>query len=272
MAKTALVQVDIAPLYTGPSELCELADEALYGMAVELLEEAGNGFYRVNTHYHYEGYVPAECLFMADTATVQKWQQADKLVVTAPYLDVMLYPAVQAGKIVSAPRGALLVSKAEPQDGWQKVTLVNGAAGFVRAAHVRAQTTQIEEESVLREKIAQTALSYLGTQYRWGGKTALGIDCSGLSAMAYMMHGVLIYRDAAIKEGFPLREIPFAQAQKGDLLFFPGHVAVYLDEQKFIHSTGRAGDDGVVINSLDPKAPDYREDLAKGITAVGSLF
>ena len=47
---------------------------------------------------------------------------------------------------------------------------------------------------------------------------------------------------------------------------------MYLGEGRYIHSTGRAGDDGVVINSLDPAAPDYREDLAQGILEIGSIF
>lgn len=57
-----------------------------------------------------------------------------------------------------------------------------------------------------------------------------------------------------------------------DLLFFPGHVAMYLGEQKYIHSTGKAGSDGVVINSLDPAAPDYRPDLPEKLTGAGSWF
>lgn len=58
----------------------------------------------------------------------------------------------------------------------------------------------------------------------------------------------------------------------GDLLYFPGHTAMYLGEGRYIHSTARCGSDGVVINSLRPEDPDYREDLDKGMTAVGSIF
>ena len=47
---------------------------------------------------------------------------------------------------------------------------------------------------------------------------------------------------------------------------------MYLGEERFVHSTGKAGSDGVVINSLDPAAPDYREDLATGILQMGSIF
>ena len=129
-----------------------------------------------------------------------------------------------------------------------------------------------EDEAGLRRAIAEAALLYRGTHYRWGGKSPLGIDCSGLASMAYMLCGICIYRDADIVEGFPIHEIPRERMRKGDLLFFPGHVAVYLGEGRYCHSTGRAGDDGFTINSLDPDAEDFRPDLAEKLSAVGSYF
>ncbi|MCI5927120.1 MAG: C40 family peptidase [Pseudoflavonifractor capillosus] len=100
----------------------------------------------------------------------------------------------------------------------------------------------------------------------------MGIDCSGLCSMAYLLCGVIIWRDAAIREGYPIRPIPRENMRPGDLLFFPGHVAMYLGDGRYIHATARAGDDGVVINSLRPGHADYRVDLAGSLTAVGSIF
>lgn len=57
----AVVVSDIAPLYTKPEPLCELADEALYGMVLEVLAREGM-YCRVRTHYRYEGWTPARCL------------------------------------------------------------------------------------------------------------------------------------------------------------------------------------------------------------------
>ncbi|MFQ7003408.1 MAG: hypothetical protein ACLRRT_06830 [Ruthenibacterium lactatiformans] len=83
----AVVVSDIAPLYTKPEPLCELADEALYGMVVEVLAREGM-YCRVRTHYRYEGWTPARCL-LEDGAPAAQWQSVPKLVVQKPYIDVL---------------------------------------------------------------------------------------------------------------------------------------------------------------------------------------
>ena len=69
-----------------------------------------------------------------------------------------------------------------------------------------------------------------------------------------------------------MHQIPFADKKRGDALYFPGHIALYLGEGRYIHSTGASASGGVVINSLDPADPLYREDLVKSLYAVGSVF
>ena len=69
-----------------------------------------------------------------------------------------------------------------------------------------------------------------------------------------------------------MHKILLEQAKRGDALYFPGHIALYLGEGRYIHSTGAARSGGVVLNSLDPADPLYREDLVKSLYAVGSLF
>lgn len=125
-------------------------------------------------------------------------------------------------------------------------------------------------EEDFRNRVVQTALSYLTTPYRWGGKSPLGIDCSGLCSMAYMLNGVVIYRDAKIVDRFPIKEINIEHIQKGDLLYFPGHIAMYMGDDLYVHSS--LGGNEVSINSLNKNHINYREDLATTITAVGSLF
>lgn len=199
--------------------------------------------------------------------------------------------------------------EAEAHKGWAKVLLTDGRTGYVRDvalepvryemtavfsqreglafndALAEALTTTAERlvpdavarwyggsEDAFRAAVCAQAKKYRGTEYRWGGKSGRGIDCSGLVSSAYMQCGVLIYRDAKIVEGWPMHEVAFEDKKPGDALFFPGHVALYLGEGRYIHSTGAAVSGGVVINSLEPEDPLYRDDLVKSLYAVGSVF
>lgn len=139
-------------------------------------------------------------------------------------------------------------------------------------------------EAEFRTSLVETAKSYLGVQYRWAGRSTFGIDCSGLVSMCYLQNGVSIYRDASIVNGhvlqrltlnwdadghFLLNSLEFLRP--GDALYFPGHVAMYLGDGRYIHSTGKAGSNGVVINSLVPGTSDFRQDLLSSLYAVGTI-
>lgn len=266
----------------------------------------------VVTFYGYNGYVFASELYFYDEKELRGYLSAELVlagratdVLTLPKVQGVRLAELERGAVLRR----LPDPEAEAHTGWAKVGLVDGPSGYVRdvalepvrfsmtavftqeagrtfdEALAKAEGCKPEElvpraidrwfggsEEAFRNALAEQAKKYLGTEYRWGGKSGRGIDCSGLVSSAYMQCGVLIYRDAKLVEGWPMHKIPLEQAKRGDALYFPGHIALYLGEGRYIHSTGAARSGGVVLNSLDPADPLYREDLVKSLYAVGSLF
>ena len=286
----------ITQLWNKPEAL-EAADELLCGWIYEVLEEK-DGFLRVRTHYGYESWMDAkEYLSIPE----QYKDRKGLYMVSTHMADVLAEPRVQGRRMSTLFAGSLvrISEKSRTEDDWIRVVLPNGREGWMRThflmprrdgdgfledgrlpgiseAAASVQMGRKENEEALRQEIADRALSFLGTQYRWGGKTAMGIDCSGLAFMSYLMCGILIFRDARVMPGFPVREIPMGNpaetARVGDLLFFPGHVAVSLGDGRFVNATAYPGCGCVTVNSLNEKDPDFRKDLREKLIAVGSIF
>lgn len=268
----ALIRSAVVRMLQAPDAQAELADEALCGMTVECLERK-NEWVNIRTHYQYEGWVLEKHLCTVPEL-VEQWNTTPKQVVLQAHADVLSAPKVQGCLVGEVTRGALLSPLPETENGWQKVRFCDGREGWTWGDFLGEYKTawSRDDEPALRRALTDTARTYLGTQYRWGGKTPLGIDCSGLCSMAYLLNGILICRDAHLLPEFEMHEISFSERREGDLLFFPGHVAMYLGRNRYIHSTAGNNCHGVVINSLDPAEPDYRADLPGKLTGVGSIF
>ncbi|WP_285398779.1 SH3 domain-containing C40 family peptidase [Lysinibacillus sp. fls2-241-R2A-57] len=268
----AIVTSMIANLHANPDEASALVDEILYGMTVQIMAEIDESWVRIQTVYRYEGYCQKDNLIVDEIKT-ETWLQEANHFINQSFADVLQLPQIQSVKMMTLVKGSLICSSAveELDPEWATVQLVSGEIGYVRRQWLQEKIPENSlSEHQLRENVVRTALSYLATPYRWGGKSPLGIDCSGLCSMAYMLNGVYIYRDAKIVEGFPIKEISLELIQKGDLLYFPGHIALYIGDNLYVHSS--LGGNEVTINSLDDQHQQYRKDLATTITAVGTLF
>lgn len=270
----ALVTGPICPLMLRPSHQSERADEILLGMTAAVLEDTGAGWLRLKAHYGYEGYAHVDHLLL-DGGRAARWESMPKVTVLRSICDGLEAPDLRSPVVLSLVRGCVVAPIGPPDEkGWQRAALPDGREVFFKhgflGGYYRSPSRPTEEG--LRTAVVRSALSYLGAAYRWGGKTPVGIDCSGLTAMAYLLNGVVIWRDARMEPGYPVHEIPLGNLRPADLLFFPGHVAMYLGEGRYVHATAKNGCDGVVINSLDPRSPDYRPDLSEQITAAGSIF
>lgn len=138
-----------------------------------------------------------------------------------------LYPEPRSSsrEIAALPMGARL--SVIGQSGKYAQT----SQGFVPASHL------LPLGQVLADPVA-VAESFLHSPYLWGGNARAGLDCSGLCQIAYHACGVTIGGDADLQE--KAGEVVQGEFRRGDLLFWPGHVAMAVDGETLIHANGHS--------------------------------
>lgn len=143
------------------------------------------------------------------------------------------------------------------------------AAGIIQTFYLVAPEEPVrtqrrpENEGGLRANLVETSQSYLGVPYLWGGATAQGFDCSGLTMAVYRLNGLQLPRSSReqYEAGNP---VAMDNLKVGDLLFFAtggsrtvNHVAIYVGEAAFIHAPGR----GKHIMKSQLSAPYFRDNF-----------
>lgn len=100
----------------------------------------------------------------------------------------------------------------------------------------------LEGGALSADAIVAAAYSQLGVPYVWGGTTpGVGLDCSGLTQYCYRQAGIAIPRNSEDQAAFG-RKVPVSEATPGDILWRPGHVGIYIGDDRYIHEphTGAA--------------------------------
>lgn len=183
-----------------------------FGAPLTVIEDRGDHSFVRADRDGYCGWLDRAAIGPADPAPTHR--------VTAPATHVYPRPDMKTREVMSLSLGAELAG-AGPEGRFLRLA----TGGFVPIGHV-GQDRATDPVAVAR--------SLLGTPYLWGGNSRWGIDCSGLVQAALGACGIACPGDSDLQRlAFP--ESP--AIDRGDLLFWPGHVAMAVSPQVMIHAT-----------------------------------
>ncbi len=240
----ALAYLNMVPLRAEPNHRSEMVSQVLFGEYVIVLETKDDWSYVELEQDGYKAWIETIQLVPTTQNDYEKFTKSTKVKVVDDFVSVQLDDV------------RVLVAKGSNLPLFSKGTFVfNNKKISFSGDVIRGKQS--------REEIIETSLSYLNTPYLWGGKTPLGLDCSGFSQMVYHLNGYTIKRDASLQATQGELVAFLSQAQAGDLAFFDEeeqimHVGIILENEKIIH----AAKGKVRIDRLDQEGI-YNDELKK---------
>ncbi|MGZ3409267.1 MAG: C40 family peptidase [Xanthobacteraceae bacterium] len=214
------VIVPQAPLRRTPSPDAPLDTEALKGERVVVYEENDEGWCWGQLESDgYVGWIPARALGPAGKSPTHRVSALRTLTFPGP--------SIKLPPVDSPPLGSKLhVARFEQEFA------VSSDGGYLPRRHVKL-VSELENDFV------EVAQRFVGTPYLWGGKTSAGIDCSGLVQIALTAAGLKCPRDSDMQEqslGKSVASQDISGVQRGDLVFWPGHVAIACNTNHVVHA------------------------------------
>jgi cell wall-associated NlpC family hydrolase len=210
----------VAPMRTEPSSDAEQKTQALKGERVTIYDRNGEGWaWGQLDSDGYVGWLPDRALARPRATPTHK--------VTALSALAFPGPSIKLPPVGTLPLGARL--SVRRNDGEFAIT---HDGQYLPHQHLAALDGCENDFVAVAERFA-------GTPYLWGGKTSLGIDCSGLVQVALNAAGIGCPRDSDMQEqalGQALPESESKKLQRGDLIFWEGHVAIVRDAETIVHA------------------------------------
>lgn len=230
----------------------ERVTQAIFNQPVEILEEKED-WLKVKVVDGYTGWVKSKFV-STDTLSIDKDKYKYKVVISA-----------KTKTIFSQAKGGITVKEVvmgtelyanNKIDGSYEVALPGRITGWVS----EEGTIELEPDMLIPETQAEdfiaTAKKFKGVKYMWGGVSANGLDCSGLTYICARINGVNLPRDS--KDQFKVgKKVEKSEIQPGDLVFFStnedlkdiSHVGIYMGNNEFIHAAKGKGH--VLISSIE---------------------